>query len=275
MSRTLAEQERSGEKSTDQVWKAIGNINWMARSADWSQKVAQSSIEKTLESASDQSRLDERAWVSLDHVENTPLVSPGVNSAIKTMENSYTSLIIKNTGRTPAESVLVFYGFFSMPKGQIPGDSQARWLDDVTEKVVHGDIKPGEGFSSRHDISSQIERWKAMGQPQDQIDREVGFIEESNRQEKHPLPEDAFGPEQHASAPDFETIGVAPPQSTIQPIYLGNWMTDKDLTDVIYGTITYRDIFTTLAHKTKFCVYIVPHSLKPVWRSCKVYQYMD
>ncbi len=35
---TLAEMKRSGEQSTEQVWSAIGNINWMARTMDQSSK---------------------------------------------------------------------------------------------------------------------------------------------------------------------------------------------------------------------------------------------
>ena len=34
---TLAEMKRSGEQSTHQMWSAIGNMNWIARSMDISQ----------------------------------------------------------------------------------------------------------------------------------------------------------------------------------------------------------------------------------------------
>ncbi|MGA9671793.1 MAG: hypothetical protein WBQ94_21455, partial [Terracidiphilus sp.] len=38
MQEQLAEMKRGGEQSTEQMWSAIGNINWEARSMDWSQK---------------------------------------------------------------------------------------------------------------------------------------------------------------------------------------------------------------------------------------------
>jgi hypothetical protein len=42
---TLAEMKRSGEQSTWQVWKAIDNLNWAARSMDLSQKEVQNGLE--------------------------------------------------------------------------------------------------------------------------------------------------------------------------------------------------------------------------------------
>ena len=38
---TLSEMKTSGETSTQQMWSAINNLNWMARSVDWSQKTTQ------------------------------------------------------------------------------------------------------------------------------------------------------------------------------------------------------------------------------------------
>jgi hypothetical protein len=38
MQGTLDEAKRGGEQSTRQMWSAIDNINWMARSMDWNQK---------------------------------------------------------------------------------------------------------------------------------------------------------------------------------------------------------------------------------------------
>jgi hypothetical protein len=35
---TLSEMKRTSEQNTEQMWSAIGNLNWMARSMDWSQK---------------------------------------------------------------------------------------------------------------------------------------------------------------------------------------------------------------------------------------------
>jgi hypothetical protein len=44
---TLSEMKRSGEPSTQQMWSAISNINWMARSVDWSQKTTQAATNDT------------------------------------------------------------------------------------------------------------------------------------------------------------------------------------------------------------------------------------
>ncbi len=45
---TLSEMKRSGKQSTDQMWSAISNVNWMARSADWAQKVTQKQASDTV-----------------------------------------------------------------------------------------------------------------------------------------------------------------------------------------------------------------------------------
>ena len=45
---TLSEMKRSGQESSRQMWSAISNINWLARSADWSQKVTQKQASDTV-----------------------------------------------------------------------------------------------------------------------------------------------------------------------------------------------------------------------------------
>lgn len=101
MQGTLEEQKRSGQQTTDQVWRAIDNLNWAARSMDWSQKSAQSGIEasenqskQSLDVAIANSRLDERPWVigngfKLDHEPN------GIDIPHITID-------LLNTGKTPA-----------------------------------------------------------------------------------------------------------------------------------------------------------------------------
>jgi hypothetical protein len=44
---TLSEMKTSGEQSTQQMWSAISNLNWIARSVDWSQKTTQAANNDT------------------------------------------------------------------------------------------------------------------------------------------------------------------------------------------------------------------------------------
>jgi hypothetical protein len=74
MQGTLAEMKRSGEQSTKQMWSAIDNINWMARSMDWNQKVSKQGIESsekqsksTLQASIDQFHVDQRAWLGVSN----------------------------------------------------------------------------------------------------------------------------------------------------------------------------------------------------------------
>jgi len=99
---TLAEVQRSGEQSTQQVWKAIDNINWMARSMDWAQKTTQQGVEageressRALQATITQLHLDQRAWLGVDNIEGIP--TKGQLFTFK--------VAIKNTGKTPAKNV--------------------------------------------------------------------------------------------------------------------------------------------------------------------------
>ena len=120
MHQTLTEMKRSGEQSTEQAWSAVGNINWMARSMDLSQKEAQDSLQATIDSF----HLDQRAWVGLTDIQcsdcgtyvnfpphNSPtsLVPSGAWDAMFSVKGLEASVI--NTGRTPADDVHVFYTF--------------------------------------------------------------------------------------------------------------------------------------------------------------------
>jgi hypothetical protein len=46
---TLTEMKRSGEQSTEQVWSAVGNINWMAKSMDESQKSTYAAMQQEID----------------------------------------------------------------------------------------------------------------------------------------------------------------------------------------------------------------------------------
>ena len=113
MSGTLAEAKRSGEQSTSQMWSAIGNVNWMARSMDWSQKEAQQSLESSeqqsktvLDATVANFRQEQRAWVGLGHYEI-------VNFDNKRAFNL--TLPWVNSGKTPAIRTKVAVAFSFRP----------------------------------------------------------------------------------------------------------------------------------------------------------------
>ena len=53
MKDTLSEMKTSGATATDQIWRAIGNMNWMARTADGSLRQTQLSVEQLSKQAGD------------------------------------------------------------------------------------------------------------------------------------------------------------------------------------------------------------------------------
>jgi hypothetical protein len=60
---TLAETKRSGEQSTEQMWSAIGNINWMARTADESLHQAQHAFDAGIRANMQQLRDEQRPYI--------------------------------------------------------------------------------------------------------------------------------------------------------------------------------------------------------------------
>jgi len=97
----LTEMQRSGKQSTEQIWKAIDNLNWLARSIDWSQKQSQQAIEasdkrskESLDASVYASRLDQRAWVAVKSVKLTTPYSPTKSGEV--------TVWLANSGKTPA-----------------------------------------------------------------------------------------------------------------------------------------------------------------------------
>jgi len=99
MEQTLSEMKRSGNTATDQLWQAIGNMNWMAHIADGSLHQAQKSLDTTIE----QDRMDQRAWVVIDSIEKTATFPP--NPPFGTIFKF--SIFPKNVGKTVARDVRI------------------------------------------------------------------------------------------------------------------------------------------------------------------------
>lgn len=123
MDGTLAETRRSGQQSTEQVWRAIDNLNWAARSMDLSQKQAQKGIDQAiaklniqakaagntavatgrlatdsdqaLRESSDAAILDQRPWIGV----RGPLVGQVTLEPNKTFN---VEILFFNTGKTAA-----------------------------------------------------------------------------------------------------------------------------------------------------------------------------
>jgi hypothetical protein len=111
MGDTLSEMKTSGATATDQLWQAIGNMNWMARTADGSLRqtqrgvtLSESQSKKSLQSSIDFFRTDQRAWVSPSSVV-VDAPKPDITGTVFTV--SY-----KNTGKTPAINVVARLGGF-------------------------------------------------------------------------------------------------------------------------------------------------------------------
>jgi hypothetical protein len=128
---TLEEMQRSGDQSTDQVWKAIGNLNWMARSADWSQKQAQVASEnsnrlanRALDTSIESFRADQRAWFGISDFEVVQYDPENPKKPFRI------KIFFRNSGKTPAKQIhllAVFNVFKAKPDGPVDGPTDADW----------------------------------------------------------------------------------------------------------------------------------------------------
>jgi hypothetical protein len=105
MQDTLSEMKRSGQESTAQMWSAIENINWIARSMDLSQKDTQRGIElsqktsrQTLAATVANFRREQRPWVAVESIVGEPVRG----------EPYVVRVFVVNTGKSPAESLRVW-----------------------------------------------------------------------------------------------------------------------------------------------------------------------
>jgi len=131
MQGTLEEMKRSGQQSTEQAWSAIANLNWAARSMDLSQKEALEGIrsserqsKRALDASIAASRLDQRAWVTLEEV-----VPQHLEATSREEANSHPGvqfvLPFRNTGKTPAIKVAFDMAMiFRTPDKPIPDFDQ-------------------------------------------------------------------------------------------------------------------------------------------------------
>jgi hypothetical protein len=104
MRQTVNAMKSSGDVATNQLWQAIGNMNWMARTADGALQQAQHGnavnerqSKAALDASTAASRNDQRAWLGLDTVTGRPELNATFTMTVK----------IRNTGRSPAKNVFV------------------------------------------------------------------------------------------------------------------------------------------------------------------------
>jgi hypothetical protein len=154
MDKQLAVMQQSSEQSTEQVWKAIDNINWMARSEDWSQKTMQSGMgaqaeqgkrsANAAEKAVEAARQDQRAWMGFNAEADGPLAFS--NQLIPTLRIKIT---IANVGHSPA--LRVKFWTLLVPAINWPSKKQIDDYCDLMEKpgMDKGRVYvPGESYTS-------------------------------------------------------------------------------------------------------------------------------
>jgi hypothetical protein len=121
MRQTLGEMKRSGDIATNQLWQAIGNMNWMARAADGSVHQAQEALRATLvesdrenrrvvSSMQQQIEITDRAWLRVEVTGNRDLPPNAILPTTLSFDTNGTgnlgrTIILNNVGRSVATKV--------------------------------------------------------------------------------------------------------------------------------------------------------------------------
>ncbi len=104
MKNQVDEMRRSGQASTEQVWRAIDNMNWLARTMQASlgeSQIARDTSERRSKSALDasiqSSRTDQRAWIAVS--------SPKMTNEPNIQKDYSVFVDTTNVGRTPGTAM--------------------------------------------------------------------------------------------------------------------------------------------------------------------------
>jgi hypothetical protein len=172
---TLAEMKRSGEQSTAQMWSAINNINWMARSMDLSQKTSQQGIQagerengNTLKATIDNFHKDQRAWVTVVGVSIDP---------IEVGMPAYGHAIAFNAGKTVAKRVIGHWHmlFFPAPVDVLPP------TEKPTEPESVGILVPTGRYDSKFNVNkkgaTELDKTRITGDWYTYIWGEITYID--------------------------------------------------------------------------------------------------
>lgn len=148
----LEEMRRSGLSATDQMWQAIGNINWLARSMEGSMRQSRESLSATLKQgkvALDTSiaiaHSEQRAWI----VTRTP--SSPASFAAKGPITFPVSFV--NIGKTPAANVEESVRVQLIQSGKEPSFS---YEPGTSMSFRSGDLVPNDEIS--HEIPARANR---------------------------------------------------------------------------------------------------------------------
>jgi hypothetical protein len=234
---TLDEMKRSGEQSTEQVWRAIDNINWEARSMDGSVKQAQEAMSKSeaqAKTAFDASiaaaQLDQRAWVG---VIDTRTIGGEQTPDRKMFSFEGVQIPIRNSGKTPAINLSAVILLTSADSREKIGD-----YDSFTTEYR----RRREEFSERS-VSEMIQHNPQAAEAIRARDKEMKATEAQRANDLFPA--------RQVLAP-----GVTITHGVSGAKYQTGGITDiVRFTVYILGKITYNDIFNgTPKHTTKFCL---------------------
>jgi hypothetical protein len=156
MKETLGEMKSSGEQATQEMHDAIENINWMARSMDWSQKVSKKGIEdsgmqaqKSLEATSSEMQQDRRAWVSISVIPEGQLELRAEVGVLPLR------LTMTNVGHSPAEFVKPWA---QLALGMESTDTPCDFLREPrVEKEKNGwTLFPGDSFTKSYPAGTTL-----------------------------------------------------------------------------------------------------------------------
>lgn len=148
MHSTLGVMKTSSDESSRQMWSAIDNMNWMARSMDWSQKTTKRGIEAStqqsqmsLQASIDQFNLAQRPWIGIS-ASITKFDWGHLPTGDLTLDIDY-KIAVENFGTLPASQVYLFYDDNPIPV--LPKRDPIKVAREDLEKFCRTKIEGSKG----------------------------------------------------------------------------------------------------------------------------------
>jgi hypothetical protein len=201
---------------------------------------------KQLWASNEALQIDQRAWVGIK-----ALVVTG------TKANSGIEVNAVNFGKSPGLHVMVVSGMYNHPGDYTPTAGDAQWMQMIIQERISNFFKPIPiaKIGSVHSIKNLVIEMQPPPAP-------IDILQMPNKDLEPPGPNRER--QMDITLPNSYSLGVLPPDTPYPLEMPQNWSING-ATVIMYGEITYSDIFGGASRITRFCAY------RPDWRMPAVF----
>jgi hypothetical protein len=152
----LDEMKRSGATSTDQMWRAVGNINWLAQSMDLSQKSTKRAMGDQTKAQLRAANVAAKQLEDFENVQAAHLTIENISGVREAGNNWKVSFILANRGN----SLPTVWETGSDGTGEYTEDQLAEEMErEVRPLPGHGGFDLGQGKEQPFTVEFGADRW--------------------------------------------------------------------------------------------------------------------